>query len=53
MYLHVSISYILQRSGRVEEEIEMLRLKLKHIDEGIAFSGRGERQLDLKGRRFK
>uniref|UniRef100_A0A7N2LPP4 Uncharacterized protein n=1 Tax=Quercus lobata TaxID=97700 RepID=A0A7N2LPP4_QUELO len=29
-----------QRSGRVEEEIEMLQLKLKHIEEGIAFSGR-------------
>ncbi|XP_030967870.1 uncharacterized protein LOC115988433 [Quercus lobata] len=28
------------RSGRVEEEIEMLQLKLKHIEEGIAFSGR-------------
>ncbi|KAL4632814.1 hypothetical protein ACB092_04G078000 [Castanea dentata] len=28
------------RSGRVEEEIEVLQHKLKHIEEGIAFSGR-------------
>ena len=40
MYLPIRVSYVLQRSGRVEEEIEMLQLKLKHIGEGIAFNGR-------------
>ncbi|XP_075665551.1 uncharacterized protein LOC142635243 [Castanea sativa] len=34
------IEKIRQRLGRVEEEIEMLQLKLNRIGEGIAFSGR-------------
>ncbi|GAV65632.1 TPR_1 domain-containing protein [Cephalotus follicularis] len=29
-----------KKSGRVEEEIEMLERKLKHIEEGIAFGGK-------------
>lgn len=30
----------LQRSGRIEEEIKLLELKLKSIEEGIAFGGK-------------
>ncbi|XP_050290681.1 protein SULFUR DEFICIENCY-INDUCED 1-like [Quercus robur] len=53
MYLRVSISYILQRSGRVEEEIEMLQLKLKHIDEVIAFSGRRAKTARSQGKKVQ
>lgn len=31
---------ISQRAGRIEEQIEMLQLKLKHIEDGIAFGGK-------------
>ena len=51
--MHVSISYILQRSGRVEEEIEMLQLKLKHIEEGTAFSGRRAKTARSQGKKVQ
>ena len=53
MYLRVSISYILQRSRRVKEEIEMLYLKLKHIDKGIAFSGRRAKTARSQGKKVQ
>ncbi len=53
MYLRVNISYILQRSGRVEEEIEMLQLKLKRIEEGIAFGGRRTKTARSQGKKVQ
>lgn len=44
MLIHFSLlqnfAGISQRAGRIEEQIEMLQLKLKHIEDGIAFGGK-------------
>jgi hypothetical protein len=43
----------LQRSGRIEEEIEMLQCKLKLIEEGIAFSGKKTKTARSHGRKIQ
>ena len=40
-------------SRRVEEEIEMRQLKLKHIEEGIAFSGRRAKTARSQGKKVQ
>ncbi|CAK7345890.1 unnamed protein product [Dovyalis caffra] len=42
-----------KRSGRIEEEIEMLHRKLKHIEEGIAFSGKKTKTARSQGRKIQ
>ncbi|KAK7831445.1 protein pollenless 3 [Quercus suber] len=42
-----------KRSGRVEEEIEMLQLKLKHIEEGTAFGGRRAKTARSQGKKVQ
>ncbi|KAK9267587.1 hypothetical protein L1049_010015 [Liquidambar formosana] len=42
-----------KRSGRVEEEIEMLQLKLKHIEEGIAFGGKRTKIARSQGKKIQ
>ncbi|KAM1045327.1 hypothetical protein ACFX2A_037167 [Malus domestica] len=42
-----------KRSGRIEEEIEMLQSKLKHIDEGVAFCGRRTKTARSQGRKVQ
>ncbi|KAL3577384.1 hypothetical protein D5086_022667 [Populus alba] len=42
-----------KRSGRIEEEIEMLRCKLKLIEEGIAFSGKKTKTARSHGRKIQ
>ncbi|KAL9382899.1 hypothetical protein Peur_023222 [Populus x canadensis] len=42
-----------KRSGRIEEEIEMLQCKLKLIEEGIAFSGKKTKTARSHGRKIQ
>ncbi|TQE12048.1 hypothetical protein C1H46_002442 [Malus baccata] len=49
----VELYKVLQRSGRIEEEIELLESKLKHIDEGIAFCGRRTKTARAQGRKVQ
>ncbi|KAF9667168.1 hypothetical protein SADUNF_Sadunf16G0305000 [Salix dunnii] len=42
-----------KRSGRIEEEIEMLQRKLKNIEEGIAFSGKKTKTARSQGRKIQ
>ncbi|XP_011039790.1 PREDICTED: uncharacterized protein LOC105136236 isoform X2 [Populus euphratica] len=42
-----------KRSGRIEEEIEMLQCKLKLIEEGIAFSGKKIKTARSQGRKIQ
>nr|XP_008383466.2 protein POLLENLESS 3-like [Malus domestica] len=42
-----------KRSGRIEEEIELLESKLKHIDEGVAFCGRRTKTARAQGRKVQ
>ncbi|KAF9673160.1 hypothetical protein SADUNF_Sadunf11G0119700 [Salix dunnii] len=42
-----------KRSGRIEEEIEMLRCKLKLIEEGIVFSGKKTKTARSHGRKIQ
>ena len=53
MSVYVYHLSVLQRSGRIEEEIEMLQSKLKHIDEGIAFCGRRTKTARAQGRKVQ
>lgn len=48
----VYVSYIFQRSGRIEEEIQMLQLKLKRI-EGIPFGGRRTKIARSQGKKVQ
>lgn len=50
LFLHLPV---LQRAGRIEEEIEMLQSKLKHIDEGIAFGGRRTKTARSQGKKVQ
>ncbi|GAA0171098.1 hypothetical protein LIER_25213 [Lithospermum erythrorhizon] len=40
-------------SGRIQEEIEMLQLKLKHIEEGMAYGGKQTRIARSQGRKVQ
>lgn len=51
--LHHHIFLLLQRSGRIEEEIEMLQRKLKNIEEGIAFGGKRTKSARSQGRKIQ
>uniref|UniRef100_A0A6N2LIQ4 Uncharacterized protein n=1 Tax=Salix viminalis TaxID=40686 RepID=A0A6N2LIQ4_SALVM len=42
-----------KRSGRIEEEIEILQRKLKNIEEGIAFSGKKKKTARSQGRKIQ
>ncbi|OAY31582.1 protein POLLENLESS 3 [Manihot esculenta] len=42
-----------KRSGRIEEEIEMLHLKLKNIEEGIAFGGKRTKTARSQGKKIQ
>uniref|UniRef100_A0A5B7BJ84 Uncharacterized protein n=1 Tax=Davidia involucrata TaxID=16924 RepID=A0A5B7BJ84_DAVIN len=42
-----------KRSGRIEEQIEMLQLKLKHIEEGIAFGGKRTKTARSQGKKIQ
>lgn len=41
----------MQQSGRIEEEIEMLRLKLKQVEEGMAFGGKRTKMARSQGKK--
>ncbi|XP_059668108.1 uncharacterized protein LOC132313380 [Cornus florida] len=43
---------LFKRSGRIEEQIEMLQLKLKHIEEGIAFGGKRTKAARSQGKKI-
>lgn len=43
----------LQRSGRIEEEIELLQNKLKNIEEGIAFCGAKTKMARSQGKKIQ
>lgn len=49
----MDICMFLQRSGRIEEQIEMLHVKLKHIEEGIAFGGRRTKPARSQGKKVQ
>ncbi|KAL6502144.1 hypothetical protein OROHE_024737 [Orobanche hederae] len=40
-----------KQSGRIEEEIEMLRLKLKQVEEGMAFGGKRTKMARSQGKK--
>ncbi|KAJ7969134.1 Protein SULFUR DEFICIENCY-INDUCED 1 [Quillaja saponaria] len=42
-----------KRSGRIDEEIEMLHHKLKQVEEGTAFSGRKTKQARSQGKKIQ
>lgn len=42
-----------QRSGRIEEEIEMIEHKLKNIEEGIAFGGKKTKTARSQGKKVE
>ncbi|KAL2484195.1 protein POLLENLESS 3-like [Forsythia ovata] len=42
-----------KRSGRIEEEIEMLQLKLKQLEEGIAFGGKRTKLARSQGKKIQ
>ncbi|XP_041006365.1 protein POLLENLESS 3-like [Juglans microcarpa x Juglans regia] len=42
-----------KRSGRIEEEIQMLQLKLKRIEDGIAFGGRRTKTARSQGKKVQ
>ncbi|KAA8519333.1 hypothetical protein F0562_013588 [Nyssa sinensis] len=42
-----------KRSGRIEEQIEMLQLKLKHIEEGVAFGGKRTKTARSQGKKIQ
>ncbi|CAN1227905.1 Protein POLLENLESS 3 [Linum grandiflorum] len=42
-----------KRSGRVEEEIEMLQRKLKNIEEGMVFGGRKTKVARSQGKKIQ
>ncbi|KAJ8560310.1 hypothetical protein K7X08_004368 [Anisodus acutangulus] len=42
-----------KRSGRIEEEIEILELKLKNVEEGIAFGGKKTRIARSQGKKVQ
>lgn len=44
---------LLQRSGRLEEEIELLELKLKNVEEGIAFGGKRTKIARSQGKKVQ
>ncbi|KAK4399427.1 protein POLLENLESS 3 [Sesamum angolense] len=41
-----------KQSGRIEEEIEMLQLKLKQVEEGIAFGGKRTKMARSQGKKI-
>lgn len=43
----------MQQSGRIEEEIEMLQLKLKQVEEGIAFYGKRTKMARSQGKKIQ
>lgn len=43
----------LQRSGRIEEEIGLLELKLKSVEEGIAFGGKKTKIARSQGKKVQ
>ncbi|XP_075497047.1 protein POLLENLESS 3-like [Primulina tabacum] len=42
-----------KKSGRIEEEIEMLKLKLKQIEDGTAFGGQRTKVARTQGKKFQ
>ncbi|XP_073061227.1 protein POLLENLESS 3-like [Primulina eburnea] len=42
-----------KKSGRIEEEIEMLKLKLKQIEDGTAFGGQRTKIARTQGKKFQ
>ncbi|XP_073300088.1 protein POLLENLESS 3-like [Primulina huaijiensis] len=42
-----------KKSGRIEEEIEMLKLKLKQIEDGTAFGGQRTKMARSQGKKFQ
>lgn len=42
----------MKQSGRIEEEIEMLQIKLKQVEEGIAFGGRRKKMARSQGKKI-
>ena len=52
MYLIVLLM-LLQRSGRVDEEIAMLHHKLKQIEDGVTFVGRSTKQARSQGKKIQ
>lgn len=57
IYIYICVCiffiYILQRSGRIEEEIQMLQLKLKRIENGVAFGGRKTKTARSQGKKVQ
>lgn len=51
--LVVYIIPFLQRSGRIEEEIELLQHKLKNIEEGRAFGGAKTKMARSQGKKIQ
>lgn len=43
---------LFQRSGRIDEEIEMLQHKLKKIEDGVTFVGRRTKQARSQGKKI-
>ena len=46
-------SMLLQRSGRIEEQIEMLRNKVKTIEEGMSFGGKRTKSARSQGKKIQ
>lgn len=49
----IDLVMLVQRSGRVDEEIAMLHHKLKQIEDGITFVGRSTKQARSQGRKIQ
>lgn len=49
----LDIPILLQRSGRIEEEIEILQRRLKHLEEGIAFGGMRTKTARSQGKKVQ
>lgn len=51
--VEVKVYMFLQRSGRIEEQIEMLQVKLNHIEEGIGFGGKRTKVARSQGKKIQ
>lgn len=46
-------AFLMQQSGRMEEEIELLQYKLRQVEEGMAFSGRKTKIARSQGKKVQ
>jgi hypothetical protein len=55
MHCYVCVVHVpvLQRAGRIEDEIEMLQSKLRRMDEGIAFNGKRTKTARTQGKKVQ